>query len=62
MCGLYVLCLSALAAAAQENDDNVSTPLVIDAVSRAVIDPQFAHAVTDRLCITRMAVRETIKA
>lgn len=53
---LDVLRLRALVASNQQNDDGEATLYEVHAIARAVVDPEFGNAPTDRANIARVAV------
>jgi hypothetical protein len=64
--GFYVPALRTLVPASQQNDDLRPAPLEINAVSRPMVDPQLADAITDRSGIAawpyaRRSSREAIR-
>jgi hypothetical protein len=58
----YVLFLCSLIPAAKEHNNDLAALYEIDAVSRAVIDPQLANSSPDRLYIAEIAERQTADA
>ena len=57
-----VLRLRAFVAAAQQDDDRVPPLLEVDAVSRAIMDAQFANPMAYRLHIPRMTKGEAVQS
>src|SRR5215472_1547710 len=53
MSSFDILCLRSLIASAQEDYECVTILRVINAVTRTIIDPQFANAPTDTLPVTQ---------
>jgi hypothetical protein len=51
--GLDVPVLSPLVAAAEKDDGLRAAPNEIDPISRAVVDPQFAHSFAERLRVAK---------
>jgi len=50
--------LTALVAAIQQDDEHISPPDIIDAITRAELQTQFPHAIANRLRITDMAATD----
>ena len=56
-----VLGLSALVAAAQQDDQRVPAPLEIDPIARAVVDAQLTDPIPDRFGVARVSVSQPIQ-
>ena len=62
LCRLDVLRLRAFVPTAQQNNDGVAPLLEINAVSRAMVDAQFADALSYGFRIPRKSKGETVQA
>lgn len=52
--------LGGLLAAGQQQDDLVAVVQVVDAIARALVDPQLGDALSDGLDVARVACREAV--
>src|SRR6266702_407727 len=59
---LDVICLCPLVSAAQQENDRVPVPLVVNPVAWAIIDAQFANPGSNRPYIARIPKCQTIKS
>jgi hypothetical protein len=57
---LYVVLLSLLGAAAEQNDKHLAVPAEIDSIAGAAIDPQFREAFAQRLRVGRIALTKPV--
>lgn len=62
LCRLDVFRLAALVARTKQNDDRASPRLKIDAVSRPVMDTQFADALPNRLDVACVPLSQPIQS
>ena len=62
LCSLDVLRLRAFVTAAQQDDDRASSLLEVDAVSRAMVNTQFADSLPHGLHIARKTKGEAVQS
>jgi hypothetical protein len=56
----YVPCLGGFIAASQKHDCNIAALGEIHPITRTVIDPHLAHAITDRLDVASMPIGQPV--